>query len=92
MILYNQYDYEEDGTYCYPGTNVLNPFLTDGLERLLFHDIVDSGDGEEVRGFALLQSFEITGGVTSSRNLSSVPQKNAPVTDMYRAIWLIGST
>ena len=19
----NQYDYEEDGTYCYPGTNVL---------------------------------------------------------------------
>ena len=34
--------------------------LTDGLEGLLFHDIVYSGNGEEVCGLVLLQSFKIT--------------------------------
>lgn len=50
MILYNQYDYEEDGTYCYPGTNVLK-------NKLNIHDRGTLSDAE--RSISLVRMIEL---------------------------------
>ena len=46
----NQYDYEEDGTYCYPGTNVLR-------NKLNIHDGDKLSDAE--RSISLVRMIEL---------------------------------
>ena len=65
----SQYDYEENGTYCYPGTNVLR-------NKLNIHEKDILSDAE--RSISLLRMIEQIQSAVKFRRVLN-PHRNSPV-------------